>query len=196
MSLSCPAHFFLYGLFAPGQIFYPLFQDFVKSSQPADVVGELHITHAGVPILLESQSGQNVQATLCEMVWTKRDLDRLDGIFSYDRVDPGRSLFLRQKARSQGHHSAESYWLNPRSKRILQGPQTGCSPLSQMSPEDLTILAQIGSQAPAGPLALSIYRKLVALRLIRDAERGFTLTPIGVEVYRFAGAIQISSKKL
>lgn len=192
--------FFLYGIYDEGQKCFPRFKNFITSSRPAYVKGNLYKLSCGLPLLAPGGedviSGNLVELEIADSYWAI--IDALNG---FNALNPKKSLIVRQAVEVHLPESApvqaQAYSINADKKvqgleLVPGGEWQTCMSSPQALIERLTdrqkTYIQKLSQAKGReivPVDMALYRELMSLELIVDKGRRLALTHLGQEISLF-----------
>lgn len=194
--------FFVYGSMTEGLVHWSKISSFVENKAPARVKASVWCLKVGYPVLI-AEGADSVPGLLVDVKSSDLLVGLLDEFHGFNRLDPERSLYLRQQIEAipEGGGSAISAWvyfLNPRklpaSAQAVPGGDWRAfmaqrpSLVDQLTERQRTYLSRLASATGREIVPIndmSLYRELMNLELIVDKGRRLALSKFGQEVARF-----------
>lgn len=190
--------FFVYGSMCEGMVHFAKIKDFVLSSVPASIKATAYRLKVGFPALLKDERDQ-VAGHLVELKSSDLLQHLLDEFFGFNKLDPEKSLYSREKTLVEVDGRIEEAWvyfLNPKKlpptaklieggdwQRAMDEEQTLLSKLTERQVQYIQRLGRSTGREIV-PIDLPLYRELMGLELIVDKGRRLALSKLGHEVFR------------
>lgn len=197
-------HLFVYGSLSEGMVHFAKIAEFVASSEPASVLGEVYRLPVGFPVLkLSGEAGSldRVPGHCVELEGEATFWAFLDEFHGFHPSQSEQSLFWRSSVEAQladgVSREAEVYHINPSklprgSSRIRNGDWINSlrerpALTNQLTARQRSYILRLGSSTGREivPIDINLYRELMNLELIVDKGRRLALSRLGQEVYRY-----------